>query len=364
MNTVFSHIVQKRLSQEYENVATDALAFILESSERVRNGMMKLLRAVVPGLPPLRFDTQASAYPVETIGTKTGTIRPDMWGYDQTTPRVYVENKFWAGLTDNQPVAYLTQLAGYAQPTLLLFVVPELREQSVWRELASRITAAGMTMEKAAVTSSSVVHAERTSAGPILALTSWPRLLKILDAEIGDDFATRSNMQQLAALCDVAESDAFVPISASQVSDQRIPALLVQLSSIMRASVDLAVTEGVIDRKGVTGTKSWDSVGLYANLRAGTDYGVLICRDFDLWRRHGASPLWIVFASSEWGRAAAARPLIERWAAERGVFPASEGGDLAIPIPIAVNEDKDHVVRRVVDFLREVVGALAESPVA
>ena len=29
MSTVFSHIVQKRLSQEYENVATDALGFIV-----------------------------------------------------------------------------------------------------------------------------------------------------------------------------------------------------------------------------------------------------------------------------------------------------------------------------------------------
>ena len=30
MSTVFSHIVQKRLSQEYENIATEALAYIFQ----------------------------------------------------------------------------------------------------------------------------------------------------------------------------------------------------------------------------------------------------------------------------------------------------------------------------------------------
>ena len=33
MSTVFSHIVLKRLSQEYENVATEAFAFIVNSSK-------------------------------------------------------------------------------------------------------------------------------------------------------------------------------------------------------------------------------------------------------------------------------------------------------------------------------------------
>ena len=58
MQTVFSHIVQKRFSQENEDVATDALAFILHSSESARNGMMKLLRGVAPNMPGLRFRTQ------------------------------------------------------------------------------------------------------------------------------------------------------------------------------------------------------------------------------------------------------------------------------------------------------------------
>lgn len=96
MTTVFSHIVQRRLSQEHENVATDALSFILSQSEPARSGVMKLLRTICTQLPDLRFRTQ-------------GTVedsRPDMWGFEGASPRVFIENKFWAGLTDNQPVGY------------------------------------------------------------------------------------------------------------------------------------------------------------------------------------------------------------------------------------------------------------------
>lgn len=51
MQTVFSHIIQKRFSQVNEDVATDALAYILGSSESARNGMMKLLRSIVSRSP-------------------------------------------------------------------------------------------------------------------------------------------------------------------------------------------------------------------------------------------------------------------------------------------------------------------------
>jgi hypothetical protein len=97
MSTVFSYIVQKRFSQENENIATDALAFVVQSSEAARSGLTRLLRGITPDLPSLQFRTQPA---------EEGS-RPDMCGYDVTTPRVFIENKFWAGLTDNQPVKYL-----------------------------------------------------------------------------------------------------------------------------------------------------------------------------------------------------------------------------------------------------------------
>ena len=84
MDTIFSHIIQKRFSRVNEDVATDAIAFILDSSEAAIRGFMKLPRGIEPALPDLRFRTQQSE----------GNIRPDMWEFDGAEPRIFVENKF------------------------------------------------------------------------------------------------------------------------------------------------------------------------------------------------------------------------------------------------------------------------------
>ena len=90
---------------------------------------MNLLHVILPELPELQFRTQHS---VENV-------RPDMWGFDGGSPRVFIENKFWAGLTENQPVNYLQHLAEYEQPSLLLMVAPEARQDTIWHELTGRL---------------------------------------------------------------------------------------------------------------------------------------------------------------------------------------------------------------------------------
>src|SRR5258708_19098 len=84
--TVFSHIIQKRFAQEYENVATEALSYILETSDAARRGMTKLLRGIIPELPALRFDTQQA----EGTQQDEGNFRPDMRGCADLEVRVFV----------------------------------------------------------------------------------------------------------------------------------------------------------------------------------------------------------------------------------------------------------------------------------
>ncbi len=179
MHTVFSYIIQKRFSQVNEDVATDAFAYLLESSPAAGRGMTKFLRGIVPDLPQLRFKTQQ----------REGTIRPDMWGRADSEARVFVENKFWAGLTDNQPVLYLKQLAAYTQPTVLLVVGPAGREQTLWRELKRRLHADGISVAgRDAVPG--VARSVVTQLGPILALTSWTNVLSALEHEAVDGLAS------------------------------------------------------------------------------------------------------------------------------------------------------------------------------
>ncbi|YCM44632.1 hypothetical protein V2O64_01175 [Verrucomicrobiaceae bacterium 227] len=172
MSRVLSHIVQKRFSQINEDVATDALVYILESSPAASNGMRKLLCGLVPGLSVLKFKTQEAE----------GIIRPDMWGYEGTEPRVFIENKFWAGLTDNQPVNYLKQLAAYSKPSILLLVAPAPRQHTLWSELQRRVIEAGFSLDY--LQDIAGIHSSaRTSIGPTLAVTSWENILSALEHE-------------------------------------------------------------------------------------------------------------------------------------------------------------------------------------
>ena len=347
MQTVFSHIVQKRFSQVNEDVATDALTFVLRSSESARSGMMKLFRGIAPSMPALRFRTQQTE----------GSIRPDMWGYDEDEPRVFVENKFWAGLTDNQPVSYLEQLAEYTQPTVLLVVVPKTREHTLWRELIRRLEDAGISATKQDA-AAGIVHSTTTKKGPILALTSWTRLLSALELEAADDQSARSDLLQLRALCEAADSEAFVPISSAEVTDQRTPAFILQLSFIVQASVDLAVTEGVLNITRLMPQASWERIGRYARFSDERGVGMWLGIHFGLWKKHGGTPLWLVFSPTEFSRALEVRPLLEPWAAREGVFTTFQNDEFAVAVDIACGEDKDQVVRSVVDRLNEIAGVL------
>ena len=351
MQTVFSYIVQKSFSLKNEDVATDALAFILRSSESARNGMMKLLRGVAPDMPALRFRTQQTA----------GSIRPDMWGYDEVGPRVFVENKFWAGLTDNQPEFYLRRLAKCSQPTILLVVVPDAREQTLWGVLERRLRKAeisAITREHVA----GIVHSIATeieASRPILALTSWTKLLSILELEVAEDPSARSDLLQLRALCEAADNDAFVPISSAQITDQRNPAFILQLNSIWQAAVDVSVRDDVLNLKGTNPQASAERIGRYAYFGSERRAGFWLGTHFDLWKEHGRTPLWAVFSPSQFGRASEVRTLLEPWAAQQGVLTAAQGDNFVVALDVACGEEKDAVVSSLVHRLKEIASVLS-----
>lgn len=351
MQTLFSHIIQKRFSQVNEDVATDALAYVLESSEAARRGMTKLLRGLIPDLPLLHFMTQQTE----------GSIRPDMWGLGDSEPRVFIENKFWAGLTDNQPVSYLQQLAARPQPTALLVVAPAAREHTLWRELSRRLLDAGISISEVEAPVG-IARAARTQLGPMIALTSWISVLAAVEQETVDDLRVAADLAQLRGLCDAADIDAFTPISAAALSDQRTPAFVLQLNSLAEATVKCAVAENVLSVNGLKTGTSWERIGRFARISGDHNIGIWFGIHFVLWKAHGTSPLWLYFHNTEFGRAEYVRSLIEPRAAEMGVLTASVNGDFAVAVDIPVGEEQSVVVRSVVGGITAIAKVLHALP--
>ncbi len=360
MSTVFSHIVQKRLSQENENIATEALAFIVNSSEHARTGLMKLLRGIAPGLPSLRFRTQQTE----------GSARPDMWGFDGGSPRVFIENKFWAGLTENQPVEYLNLLTRFSDPAVLLVVVPETRLETVWREFERRLHLKALTnpRERSAGVCRVVVvdFGPLVAIKPILAITSWTKVLSAIEAELIDEPLRRNDLLQLRALCLAA--DEYAPFSMTELTNQRIPSLILQLSSVVEAAMQSGITEGVLSNrfdgaKRLDPTHGWDKIGRYMAFPKAPGVGVWFGTDFRLWRMRGSTPLWISFSTTkDFGRALEVRPLLESWAERKNIATSIEDdGSYAVGIEV-ISEEQDFVIRSIVEQMRDIATELSRLP--
>jgi hypothetical protein len=348
MNSVFSYIVQKRLSQENENVATEALAFIVDSSERARSGLMKLLRGIAPDLPALRFRTQQT----------DGSARPDMWGFDGGTPRVFVENKFWAGLTVNQPVEYLRLLAQYPSPAVLLVVVPAARLETVWRELKKKLAEANVSTSNRNP-SAKVPYVVAADSGPLLAITSWANVLSAIEVEIRDEPQQTNDLLQLRALCDAADDDASGPFSSTELTNQRTPSFVLQLNSVVQRAVSAGVTAGILSVDRLRPMSSWERVGRYISFPTAMGVGAWFGTDFRRWRERGATPLWLVFSASDFGRSLEVRAVLQPWTEKQGLECSVTADDFGVGIDVVPGEEQEHVVRSIVNRLSSVASELS-----
>jgi len=350
MQTVFSHIIQKRFSGVNEDVATDALSFLIDNYDGANNSIQKLLTSIVPEMPPLIFKTQQAE----------GSIRPDMWGYEDATPRVLIENKFWAGLTDNQPVAYLKKLASCPQPSTLLFIAPAAREHTLWRELCRRLLDANISFTEAE-SSSGVAHTMGTELGPMLAIATWSSVIALLEQECINNPAAIGDLAQLKALCLAADLDAYLPLSSEVLTDQRTPALIMQLFNIVQSATDLAVSENVVYVKDLRPQASWDRTGRYVRLSGPNGLVTWFGVHFVLWKQTGETPFWLYFHDGFYRNAKQIRQLIEPWAKINNQLIADiNNGDLAVGLAVPYQTEKSEVIRVLVDKIAE-IGNIVEA---
>ena len=111
-DTLLAHLIP-RFAAQSEPLATQALAYVLNTAPDVSKAFVSMVHQT--GFEP--FDVGRIA-----AEERHGDGVPDLTIRDTAgVIRVLVENKFWAGLTDTQPVGYLDQLPSDA-PAALLFV--------------------------------------------------------------------------------------------------------------------------------------------------------------------------------------------------------------------------------------------------
>lgn len=332
MDGILAHL-SGRISGRQELIATEGLTYLLENSPACRSVMRRLARQVGVDLPDnLLYRSEVAGEFLE---------RPDIVGIDANgQERLIIEGKFYAGLTDNQPSAYIERLAG--TQSLLVFVVPGLRVQPLWNELRARIghSHGGPVQE---LELPEVGPACKVSEDRAVLMVSWNHLLEsFTNAAAGSADTHLSDMRQLLSLAAKIEGGAFVPFTSEELTSIRMALRNRDLCNVVDGIVDRLLSRNLISLEGLRATPTRSGYLRYVWLGRNQDgYGGYIALDYDLWRASNAGPLWI----APWNDTRTNQSqLYQEVALNEGVRLEYLGTRPALPLPVAANREFDQVV--------------------
>lgn len=331
-----------RFTQRTEDIAVEALGYILSTSEAAKKGVVGILRSGGAEMEELsRIATQ--------VGSDTGE-RPDLVGWNNDGDEcLLVEAKFWAGLTPNQPNAYLERLPSRGT---LLFVAPEARLDALWPELERRVK------EKGNFEWTANTDLVRTAdvGGRRLILTAWRTLLQAAEQRAGAarDTAAVTSIQQLNGLCEREDEPAFVPLRPGELSPD-LPRRLMNLSTTIDRVVARAEAEGLVSTEGLNPSARRDGYGRWIELGVlkgdGKPAAARLCLHYEAWSQHRETPVWLEL--TEWKGTLPLADLRKRLGNEIVV-----GTDF-VPIGLPTGVELDHVVDSVVAQLRHLAHRIA-----
>lgn len=294
-STMFAHIVS-RLTNRTEDVAVEALGFILSRSDAARRALRDLVE--LEGMDVGELTDAGTQVGDETLA------RPDLAVYDrEREERVLIEAKFWAGLTENQPNSYLARLPLDERPAVLLFVAPEARLETLWPELC-RLIEHPFNWQPVDTPHDADIKCALVDEGTrFLMLASWRALLdRMLSFAMSSGDSVEADIRQLHALCEQQDMDAFLPLKPHELALE-IPRRMLQFNQLVDDAVDLARAHNVVNTDTLKVTPRRHGYGRYlrlgskgADVWAGAWFGI----DYTLWAKYRETPLWINFSSDNW----------------------------------------------------------------
>lgn len=341
--SVLAHVVLGGSSRS-EPAATQALAFILNSSPDIARAFLRMLREANIEFEPGHIKTELrheDSQPDLTIHDGDGHVR------------VFVENKFWAGLTDAQPVSYLRDLPN-DPPSALVFVVPEQRVSTVWNELKMRCSQAELKWADASIKRTLLW----TRVGcKTMMITSWKYVLEgLLDVTRSGGHDTISqDILQLQGLTSRMDAEAFLPLRSDEVTNQGAAHRLINYSELIEDITQKLKASGVADTSGLSTSHSYYTAGRH--LRLYGKFGLWLGIDLKVWRNAGITPMWGAVGNDEFFDVAG------HFETVRELFDDVQIHEdyVYIPIHLKTGVERDRVVEEAVAQINQIANKLRDT---
>ena len=349
IQSLLGHIAL-RFASHPENIATESLAYILGRSPAAKRSLLGYVQNLGLKIP------DAVVFHPQTSGPD-GSI-PDLVGTDPDgKDLVILEAKFWAGLTENQPVSYLNRLPT-DKPAALVFVAPALRITTLWAELLVRCKEVNIELGSERQVSSDL-KCRTVRDHHVLALTSWrallTQLLYSLNAE-GDHPAV-SDVLQLQGLCDRMDDDAFLPLQSEELTSSTA-SRLIQFSRLVDDVAERAISENLAS---VLGLRTSGSGGTYQRPMMLCGYGCYLMVNLDHWAHRRSTPIWLSITDREWKLTQAVMEALSPLEHEDPPRIIHSEYSLLVPLRLPIGVERPVVVESLFAQVREVAGFLSRS---
>ncbi len=350
-DSLFGHLAL-RFASKPENLATEALCYVLERYPSAANAFVGFLQHMGVKLHiPIKFKTQPA--------TPEGSI-PDLVGTDPEGRRVFiVEAKFWAGLTEHQPVTYIKELP-QDSPSVLLFIAPRLRFTTLWPELLERCKAASLPVKDETVATGEARY-RKIGDQHLLALASWRAILVILleALEAEGNQAGAADVRQIQGLSERMDSQAFLPLCSEELSPQ-IARRTMQYCQLIDEIMNTMQNQGIGVWKRIGYDISRAALGRYVLIG---NNGCYIHFNPDLWARIRSTPLWLLIQGENWEKPITASTIEALGPLEHEDPPrlVRDGSDVLVPLSIPLSVEHDTVVSSLANQICEVASLLRKA---
>ena len=347
-----------------ETTATETLGYILSRSEAA-DAARNALRDMIGGADVGQIARAATEVEINVEGKPA---RVDLVGFDEgNAKRALIEVKFWAGLTENQPNTYLKELLKNTndKPSVLLFVAPVLRQETLWPELLRLADGGGFSLTD--VSSAVGVRSAAVNGGSHrLMLTSWLRLLEELSAATGDP---EKEIRQLQGLCAQQDRAAFLPLRAGEMGpafSKRATDLYYLYNDVIKRVRE----QKIAGFKDLAASKFGPNFGRFVHLGnndTGIADGAWVGVNYEWGAQHRETPFWVMLGFGyrdpkieeirERLAAAQQRDGLDYINAEHKKWPVS-----LVPIHLPAGVEYDHVLDSVAEQIRRIGDILAAPP--
>jgi hypothetical protein len=324
------------LTNQIENVATDALAHLLLQYDFILNAFREYISSTGIAFP----DDLA----VKTQARWQDAAIPDLVGLDKDGRHLLiVESKFWASLTSNQPATYIERLP-HDRPAILLFIAPVSRLTTLWPELLRRCNPPDLNSQNERETTTEKNLTTHLNSMHILALISWESLLAVLyenAQQVGNNYAM-SDIWQLQSLCTYVSSEAFLPLTPEEIISP-IKKRIEQLRFLIDELVNRLIESDIASIEGYKATLGPDYYKRYMSIHNIKNW----CIEFNehYRRQYPSTLLWLTNTET---------PTLSRMLRGLSQKSCKYGSQILIPLKIPIQAEREEVLTSLFQQILEV----------